>query len=142
MEVRVNARKRQVVDDDIIDLVYRFKVLLPNGTSIGLTVRDPDPEMSFEDFIGLVKDEYFLARKQYESMRQKRHVNWKGGRFYAEDVNGVKIRNTIKFENFKPHKCHILLLHVSMSGTVVLSLFGCFVVVAKGREWKCWALWD
>lgn len=140
MEVRVNARKRQVVDDDDIDLVYRFKVLLPNGTSIGLTVRDPNPEISFEDFIGLVKDEYFLARKQYESMRQKRHVNWKGGRFYAEDVNGIKIRNTIKFENFKPHKCHILLLHVSMSCTVVLSLFGCFVVVAKGREWKCWAL--
>ncbi|KAK9994804.1 hypothetical protein SO802_024507 [Lithocarpus litseifolius] len=110
MEARVNARKRQVLDDDI-GMVYRFKVLLPNGTSIGLTVRDPDPEMPFEDFIAMVKDEYSQARKQYESMRLKKHINWKGGHFYLEDANGVKTKKMIKFESFKPHKCHILQLH-------------------------------
>ncbi|KAM4068715.1 hypothetical protein ACB094_12G034100 [Castanea mollissima] len=110
MEARVNARKRQVLDDNI-DVVYRFKVLLPNGTSIGLTVRDPDPEMPFEDFIAMVKDEYFQARKQYESMRLKKHINWKGGHFYLEDANGDKTKKMIKFESFKPHKCHILQLH-------------------------------
>ena len=141
MEARVNERKRQVLDDDDIDVVYRFKVLLPNGTSIGLTVRDPDPEMPFEDFIAMVKDEYFQARKQYESMRLKKHINWKGGHFYLEDANGNKTKKMIKFESFKPHKCHILQLHVSMSCIIVLALFDCFVVVAKEREWKCWALW-
>lgn len=106
----MNARKRQVLDDDI-DMVYRFKVLLPNGTSIGLTLRDPDPEMPFEDFIAMVKDEYFQARKQYESMRLKKHIDWKGGHFYLEDANGNKTKKMIKFESFKPHKCHILQLH-------------------------------
>lgn len=117
---RAKANKRQLVelyeDDDDIDTVYRFKVLLPNGTSIGLTVRDiPLPEMPFGDFINLVKNEYFRARKLNESMKQKRKIDWEGDRFYLEDVNGLKIRDSIKLKDFKPHSCHILQLHVSMS---------------------------
>ncbi|KAF5442725.1 hypothetical protein F2P56_035352 [Juglans regia] len=113
---RAKANKRQLVElydeDDGIDTVYRFKVLLPNGTSIGLTVRDiPLPEMPFGDFINLVKNEYFRARKLNESMKQKRKIDWEGDRFYLEDVNGVKIRDSIKLKDFKPHSCHILQLH-------------------------------
>lgn len=112
---RVKGKKRQLVelynDEDDIDKVYKFKVLLPNGTSIGITVIDPGPEMPIGHFVSLVKDEYFRAWKPCESKRQKRCIDWKGARLYLEDVNCVKFRNTIKFENFKPHRCHILQLH-------------------------------
>lgn len=125
---RAMAKKRQLVElydeEDDIDMVYRFKLLLPNGTSIGLTVRDPLPKMLFEDFIGLVKNEYFRACKLNKSIKEKRRIDWQGGRFYLEDVNGVKIRDSIKFKNFKPHNCHILQLHVSISCIGLHILFG------------------
>lgn len=120
---RVKGKKRQLVelynDEDDIDKVYKFKVLLPNGTSIGITVIDPGPEMPIGHFVSLVKDEYFRAWKPCEPKRQKRCIDWKGARLYLEDVNCVKFRNTIKFENFKPHRCHILQLHVSTSFIII-----------------------
>ncbi|KAJ7965338.1 Protein defective in meristem silencing 3 [Quillaja saponaria] len=114
--VRKKPNKRKLVeryydDDDDMDKVYRFRILLPNGTSVKLTLPDPDPEMSFGDFIELVKDEYFLALKQSESMKQKRTINWKDGSLCLVDANDIKIRDTVKFKKFHHHKCHILRLH-------------------------------
>lgn len=135
---KANARKRQLVelydDDNEINRVYRFKVLLPNGTSIGLTVTDPVPEMPFRDFIGFVKDEYSRARKQDESIKQKKHIDWNSDHIYLEDVNSRKMRSMIKFDNFKPHKCHILQLHVSMSCISIHPLFGYLRIVGKERK--------
>ncbi|XP_059434267.1 structural maintenance of chromosomes flexible hinge domain-containing protein GMI1 [Corylus avellana] len=112
---KAKAMKRRLVelydDDNEIGRVYRFKVLLPNGTSIGLTVTDPGREMPFRNFIGLVKDEYYRARKQYEPIKQKKHIDWNSDRIYLEDGNSREMRGMIKFDNFNPHKCHILQLH-------------------------------
>ena len=94
--------------------VFRFKILLPNGTSVGLNLRDPGPKMPFDEFIKLVKEEYFRLWKQSESMKRKKCVDWKGGLLFLQDANDVKIRSVLDFKSFKPHKCHILRLHVSI----------------------------
>lgn len=113
---RQSGMKRQLVEiSKGGDEVYRFKILLPNGTSIGLNVRDPGPEMPFDDFISLVKEEYFRVLRHSGSMKQKRSVNWKVGSLVFQDANDLKLERSIfNFRNFKPHKCYILRLHVSV----------------------------
>ncbi|XP_024029787.1 uncharacterized protein LOC112094052 [Morus notabilis] len=110
---RQRGMKRQLVEiSKGGDEVYRFKILLPNGTSIGLNVRDPGPEMPFDDFINLVKEEYFRVLRHSGSMKQKRSVNWKVGSLDFQDANDVKLERSIfNFRSFKPHKCYILRLH-------------------------------
>lgn len=109
-------RKLFLVDDDedeYDDIVpmYRFKILIPNGTSVELKLRNPNPEMPLRDFIGLVKEKYLVTRKS----SQRRDINWSGSStLFLQDVNDVKIRNIVRFKNYKPHKCHILRLHVSI----------------------------
>lgn len=113
---RRNGKKRQLVEisgDGSADEVYRFKILLPNGTSVGLNVRVPD--MPFEDFITLVKEEYFRVPQYSESMKRKRQLNWKVGSLILQDTDDVKLeRSVLNFRSLKPHKCHILRLHVSI----------------------------
>ncbi|XP_020206099.1 structural maintenance of chromosomes flexible hinge domain-containing protein GMI1 isoform X2 [Cajanus cajan] len=113
-----NPRKRRMVqseDDDDCDFgkVLRFKILLPNGTSVELALPDPEPEMPLWNFVGLVKDKYFEARRRrhFESTNKLRDVNWKEGSLFIQDANDTKIRNVIKLKSFKPNKCHILRLH-------------------------------
>ncbi|XP_027332090.1 structural maintenance of chromosomes flexible hinge domain-containing protein GMI1 [Abrus precatorius] len=110
-----NSRKRKMVqsddEDDGVGKVCRFKILLPNGMSVELTLRDPEPEMLFGDFMNLVKEKYLEARKHHESMKKRRDINWKGGALFLRDANDAKIRNVIKLKNFKPNKCHTLRFH-------------------------------
>ncbi|KAF5731259.1 hypothetical protein HS088_TW19G00865 [Tripterygium wilfordii] len=104
------VKKRQlVVADDAISKSYRFKILLPNGTSIGLAIHDPIDEMPIADFLGLVKDEY---HRLSTLKKQRRPINWRDGCIFLEDANDNKIRNMIKFTNFTPHKSHILRLYL------------------------------
>ena len=113
---RRNGKKRQLVEisgDGSADEVYRFKILLPNGTSVGLNVRVR--VMLFEDFITLVKEEYFRVLQYSESMKRKRQLNWKVGSLILQDTDDVKLeRSVLNFRSLKPHKCHILRLHVSI----------------------------
>ncbi|KAF2291896.1 hypothetical protein GH714_036024 [Hevea brasiliensis] len=106
--------KRQLV---AMEMIYRFRILLPNGMTVGLRLTDPGSEILFDDFIKLVKEEYLLAQRQSESKRN-RPVNWNGGNLYLEDANDNKIRRRIYFANFKPHKCHILRLHDGSKMTI------------------------
>ncbi|KAM6586554.1 hypothetical protein CsatA_009159 [Cannabis sativa] len=92
-----------------LDEIYRFKVLLPNGTTVGLNLRDSGSNMGVNDFINLVKDEY---SRLSESMQHKRCMNWdSAGSLSLHDANDAKIKGVVDFKNFKPHKCHILILH-------------------------------
>ncbi|XVE58363.1 hypothetical protein DITRI_Ditri04bG0163800 [Diplodiscus trichospermus] len=93
------------------DYVYHFKVLLPNGTSVGLTLKDTEPEISFQDFIDLIRDEYDVVRRQSESVKRKRMINWKSDTLCLEDTNDKKTRSRINLRNFQRQKCHILRLH-------------------------------
>ncbi|KAM6586552.1 hypothetical protein CsatA_009157 [Cannabis sativa] len=92
-----------------LDEMYRFKVLLPNGTTVGLNLRESGSNMGVNDFINLVKDEY---SRLSESMQHKRCMNWdSAGSISLHDANDAKIKGVVDFKNFKPHKCHILILH-------------------------------
>ncbi|KAM6586559.1 hypothetical protein CsatA_009164 [Cannabis sativa] len=92
-----------------LDEIYRFKVLLPNGTTVGLNLRESGSNMGVNDFINLVKDEY---SRRSESMQHKRCMNWdSAGSLSLHDANDAKIKGVVDFKNFKPHKCHILILH-------------------------------
>ncbi|CAL0318893.1 unnamed protein product [Lupinus luteus] len=51
-----NTKKRKMAspsENDDVEKGRRFKILLPNGTSVELRTWDPDPEMLFADFITL-----------------------------------------------------------------------------------------
>lgn len=112
----LNSRKRRLVlsDDDDSEKVFTFKILLPNGTSVELTLRDPEAEMPLGNFVRLVKEKYSEARKHCESMKNTRDINWKGGSISLQDANDKKIRNVLNLKNYKPNKYHILRLHVSI----------------------------
>ncbi|KAM7504877.1 hypothetical protein LguiB_003781 [Lonicera macranthoides] len=99
------------VDDDGPEKIYRFRVLLPNGTSLGLRLREPDNEMAVEMLIAMVKEEYFRQKRQTESPTQKRRINWKSADLCFLDAFDNKIRNRINFKNFQTNKLHILRLH-------------------------------
>ncbi|CAI8605727.1 unnamed protein product [Vicia faba] len=114
--VCTNPKKRKlVISDDDGDIgirrVSRFKVLLPNGTSVELTVRSAENEMHVGDFVGLVREKYLELKRKCEWMKKKRDINWKGSGLYIEDADNNKITNVIDFKNFMPRKCHILRLN-------------------------------
>ncbi|KAK7272945.1 hypothetical protein RIF29_13990 [Crotalaria pallida] len=111
---RSNSKKRKLIlsdgEDDDVGKGRRFKILLPNGTSVGLTTWDPEPEIPFADFISLVKGKYLKAQKDLDSAKKEKEINWKSGGLYLEDADDVKIRDVVKLKKYKPHKCHILSL--------------------------------
>ncbi|GMJ14975.1 GAMMA-IRRADIATION AND MITOMYCIN C INDUCED 1 [Hibiscus trionum] len=106
-------KRRLVFDDEDSDPVHRrFKVLLPNGTSVGLTLKDsPEPEISFQAFIDLIREAYEVDKRQSGSFKRKRMINWKNERLYLEDTNGSKTRGRIDLRRFKLHECNILQLN-------------------------------
>lgn len=110
------GKKRQLVEIEKAsdaDRVYRFRVLLPNGVTIGLSIRDPpQSRLPLKDFIGLVKEEYLRAERLSKSTKQRRPINWKAQGMYLEDAHDVEIKFALKLDKFKPHKCHILQLYV------------------------------
>ncbi|XP_058724701.1 structural maintenance of chromosomes flexible hinge domain-containing protein GMI1 isoform X2 [Vicia villosa] len=116
--VVTNPKKRKLAitedDDDDIGIrkrVFRFKVLLPNGTSVELKVPSAENEMHVGEFVGLVRKKYLELKSKFEWMKKKRDINWKGSGLYLEDAGDNKIRNVIEFKNFAPRKCHILRLN-------------------------------
>lgn len=150
------ANKRQWEGDFTVanmDRAYKFKILLPNGSTVELTVRDPRAHMPFEDFVKMVKDEYFEAWRRCDSMKAKRPIKWHGRNLYVEDAYMNVIRESIDFEMFKPHKCHILKLYVSLwcSFVLVIMLFWLYRLflhwcviysVLLGRVWwDGWNIW-
>ncbi|CAK7324185.1 unnamed protein product [Dovyalis caffra] len=95
-------------------VIYKFKILLPNGMTVMLRLTDPKPDMWVRDFINIVKKEYVLAERDSQpSMKKKRALNWESESWFVEDAYGNLIKPRFKFKAFKPHKCHILRLHVS-----------------------------
>ncbi|OIW07390.1 hypothetical protein TanjilG_10225 [Lupinus angustifolius] len=121
-KTQVNIKKRKIVSlshdvDDDVEKGRRFKILLPNGTSVELTTWDPDPEMFFAEFITLVKGKYLKEQKHLGSTN-KGSINWKSNSLYLQDSDDVKIRDVVKLNKYKPHKCHILRLYDGSSDVV------------------------
>ena len=70
-----------------------------------------------------MKEEYLRVQRLSKFAKQRTPINWKGGGMYLEDGNGMKMKYAVNFEKFKPHKCHILWLHVSIIRTKTKLLF-------------------
>ncbi|EOA19247.1 hypothetical protein CARUB_v10000030mg [Capsella rubella] len=111
MSSRRTVKRSLILDDDEDeDIFYSFKVLLPNGTSVKLTLTNPDPEMAMQNFVNLVKKEYDNARKDCVLLSKRTRVDWNsGGKFYLES-NGEKMKGIVRFAAFKPNLCHIIRL--------------------------------
>ncbi|KAL5738591.1 hypothetical protein ACOSP7_031352 [Xanthoceras sorbifolium] len=108
------SKKRALEEDHTVGEVekdYRFQILLPNGICVALVMRSPNPRMPFEDFLRLVKDEYYMTLRKAKLMKPTRPIHWNSGKAYVEDANDNKIRNIMDFEKFKPYKCHMLRLY-------------------------------
>ena len=96
--------------------VYKFKILLPNSTTVGLTLHEhtlSNLQMSVQEFIGLVRTEYFRNHLQIESPDKRQKIMWKSKDLYIEDISEKRMYHSIDLRNFQPHKCHILQLNVS-----------------------------
>lgn len=109
--------------------IFKFRVLCPNGMSLGLKIRDPGLECSIDEFVELVKGEYFRALRQKESEKPKRRIDWKCEDLHFVDAFDNVMRRLISFKNFKPNKYHILRLHVSLCYTYVCGLGNVWVTV-------------
>lgn len=96
--------------------MFRFRVLLPNGTSVELKMSELRKEMPIEEFIDAVRKEYVLVINQKRS--PKRNINWDYQDLYFTDVNDNKIR--IKFDlcEFSSSNWHLLWLHVRFNPTI------------------------
>ncbi|XP_057951572.1 structural maintenance of chromosomes flexible hinge domain-containing protein GMI1 isoform X2 [Malania oleifera] len=114
---RTKRRLIVEVEDSDIDKVYKFKILLPNGKALVLTLCEPPNEMPLEEFVDNVKHEYFQSIRQLDLVNPIKRIMWKSKDVYLEDGYGNKIRNKICFTNFKMHKCHILQLHDGSADT-------------------------
>ncbi|XP_010267594.1 PREDICTED: uncharacterized protein LOC104604778 isoform X2 [Nelumbo nucifera] len=110
---RKTPSKRSIIEclDDSDEKVYKFRILLPNGTTTELTLREPGEMIYVHEFIDAVKHEYFRNTKTTETSKPRRKILWKSKSIYLEDVFENKFRKQIYFKNFKPFKCHILKFH-------------------------------
>lgn len=100
------------------DVTYRFKVLLPNGMTVGLQLQNPEHKMPLGDFIQMLKREHHLALRESSSRKRKREIDWNAGGLFLEDAKDREIRDVVNFKNFKAHECNILKLHVSIRFTI------------------------
>ncbi|CAN8277312.1 unnamed protein product [Cochlearia groenlandica] len=109
MSSRRSVKRALILDDDEDDVFYSFKVLLPNQTSVKLTINNPEHEMSMVEFVNLVEEEYDKERKDFLLCKRTR-VDWNlGGKFCVES-NGEKMKGSVRFAAFKPNLCHIIRL--------------------------------
>ncbi|KAL0321555.1 UNVERIFIED_CONTAM: Nicotinamide/nicotinic acid mononucleotide adenylyltransferase [Sesamum calycinum] len=101
----------KVEDDASETKIFKFRVLLPNGTTLELKLSELRNEMPIEEFVGVVKREYFNVAKQRRSLEPKRAINWKYQDLYFTDVHANKMRIKVNFQDFMPNSWHFLWLH-------------------------------
>ncbi|RVW88999.1 hypothetical protein CK203_029417 [Vitis vinifera] len=111
------GKKRSIVEisgDNDLGAIYKFKILLPNGTSLGLNLHEHKLSnllMPLQEFIGLVRTEYFRTRLQPESPGTRQKIMWKSKDIFLVDASENRMKHTVNFRKFEPHKCHILQLN-------------------------------
>lgn len=113
-----------VDNDEDEDKFYNLKVLLPNSTSVTLTLTNPQPEMLMKNFVNLVKEEYEKTRKNCDlSGKKRKKVDWNLAAKSYLDFNGEKIKGMVRFAAFKPDLCNIIRLDVSWFLSLLLLSF-------------------
>lgn len=86
--------------------VYRFQILLPNGTSTGLTLKDPGEEMPLHDFLDHIRTELEDVPMDGDD---RRGIDWSGD-VYLEDLLDRKIHKELQFSDFLTNSTNILRL--------------------------------
>ncbi|XP_027110064.2 structural maintenance of chromosomes flexible hinge domain-containing protein GMI1-like isoform X5 [Coffea arabica] len=81
--------------------VFKFRVLLPNGTSVDLNLRRPGAEMTLEEFVHTVKREYFSVVRQTEASKPRSSINWSSQDFHLFDANANPISKKLVLNNFR-----------------------------------------
>lgn len=100
-------------DDDLgVDKIYKFRVLMPNGVTLGVKVRALFSHMPLDKFVDVVKNVYTKFVRQTMSQKPRRKINWTSSEFHFTDAYDKTIRNIVNFKNFKPNEWHIIRLHV------------------------------
>ncbi|KAL3521653.1 hypothetical protein ACH5RR_019802 [Cinchona calisaya] len=103
------------VDNDKLseDKVFKFRVLLPNGTSVDLKIHGHGDAIPVEEFVHMVKQKYLSVVKPTKDLKETRNINWTSEELHFVDAVGSKIRKNLNFENFRPNSNnpHILILH-------------------------------
>lgn len=102
------------VEDDAFGepKMFKFRVLLPNGTTLDLKLSELRNEMPIEEFVDVVRKEYLTVAKQGASQQLRRRINWKYQDLHFTAAHKKKIRIKVDFRDFVPNKWHFLWLHV------------------------------
>lgn len=144
----IKASKRPREDSEVVRIkddtsermqVFTFRVLLPNGTSVGLKMSEQRNEIPIEKFIDMVKKENDLLIN-----RQKRRIIWEYQDLYFTNAFSNKIRIKVDFREFTPIECNLLWLHVRFypQFILVVILFSVmalwFVCLFLGVGWISW----
>ncbi|KAI3880902.1 hypothetical protein MKX03_032727 [Papaver bracteatum] len=114
-----SGRKRrfeEVEDEEEVYKVYKFKVLLPNGLSVGLTLEQLNDQMTVEKFLEHVRREYVrnLMDTSDETVKKKskRKIDWTNQRLYLQDVvDDYKLRERISFGRYQQKQWILLRLN-------------------------------
>ncbi|CAK9151606.1 unnamed protein product [Ilex paraguariensis] len=108
---RPKKKPTEYVNDDRFERIYMFKVLLPNGTSMGMKMSLLKSEIPIEEFVQMVQQEYFQTIRKTEPSKPRRRINWNSQDLHFVDAFENKIRKKLNFKNFKPNNWYILRLH-------------------------------
>ncbi|KAL6509247.1 hypothetical protein OROGR_022557 [Orobanche gracilis] len=90
--------------------VFKFRILMPNSTSLEVKITELRTGMPIEEFLDVVKREYF-ALIRHQSSQSQRKINWKYPDLHFTDVKAKKIRMKLDFCNLLPNEWNILCLH-------------------------------
>ncbi|KAL9250225.1 Structural maintenance of chromosomes flexible hinge domain-containing protein [Drosera capensis] len=104
------TKKRQMPESSSISgtgegcvAVYRFCVLLPNRSTVRLSIRGrEETEMELEEFAEMARKKYMAEKMEMEGKEttKRRKVMWKSEELWLEDVKGRKVKGTVKLREF------------------------------------------
>nr|GLL20039.1 hypothetical protein DM860_016599 [Ipomoea trifida] len=86
---------------------FSFRVLLPNGTTLELKIREPGNDMSVDQLVEAIRAEYCALKCRTESHR--RQINWKSQNLYILDPFDRKLKG-LYFRKLNPRKSYLLRL--------------------------------
>ncbi|XP_026437890.1 structural maintenance of chromosomes flexible hinge domain-containing protein GMI1-like [Papaver somniferum] len=120
MESNSSGRKRRYEEvedgEEEVRKVYKFRVLLPNGLSVGLTLEQLNDQMTVEKFLEHVRIEYVRnltdSRDETVKKKSKRKIDWMYERLYLQDVvDDYKWRDRIFFGRYEQKQWILLRLN-------------------------------
>lgn len=106
------VKKMKCLDLILVEKVYKFRVLLPNGLCLCLRVVDPPGnQMPVVVLADMVKEEY--DRMKGSEKVRKRSIDWDSPDLCFFDIFENRIKDLIDFGSYETDKFYTLRLCVS-----------------------------